>query len=118
MGPVSGSDARSDVPALAGDRSGGSAGTRAQRSVGVPELGREQLLGILESINEGVITADQTRVIDDGIGIRPADRGKSGAFGLVGMNERVRAVGGEMAVAGHPGTGTTITITVPASAGD
>jgi PAS domain S-box-containing protein len=53
------------------------------------------------------------RVIDDGSGILPADRTKSGSFGLLGMHERVRAVGGDIAIASTPGAGTTITITVP-----
>ena len=64
----------------------------------------------LSAADEGRVAL---RVIDDGTGIRTADRAKSGSFGLLGMHERVRAVGGEIAVAGRPGAGTTVTVTVP-----
>ena len=83
MCPVSGTDVRSDgAPAFARNRSASPAGTDAVRSVGAPELGRAHLLGILESVNEGVITADQTQTIV------MANRAAAAMFGadeLVGM---------------------------------
>ena len=36
-----------------------------------------------------------------------------GGFGLIGMEERVGLVGGELRVESAPGRGTQITITVP-----
>lgn len=52
-------------------------------------------------------------VHDDGKGIRPEDRGKRSAFGLPGMEERVRALGGSLAVCVAAGGGTTVRATVP-----
>lgn len=56
-------------------------------------------------------------VDDDGVGfdgrigvVRPG----SGGFGLVGMRERVLAVGGTLAIETAPGEGTTVAVTVPA----
>ena len=42
-----------------------------------------------------------------------SDIAKGGAFGLMGIRERVHALRGEMDIAGSPGAGTTITITLP-----
>jgi signal transduction histidine kinase/ligand-binding sensor domain-containing protein len=57
------------------------------------------------------------RVRDDGIGM-PADvlaRGhKQGHFGLVGMRERAEKIGGQVMVSSGSGTGTEITLTLPA----
>ena len=61
---------------------------------------------------EGRITL---RISDNGSGIRAGDHRKPQAFGLLGMKERVRAVGGVLQVAGQPGTGTTVEVSVPAS---
>ena len=49
---------------------------------------------------------------DDGRGFsaRRADAKRRGGFGLAGMSERVRVLGGEQAITSVPGEGTTITI--------
>jgi PAS domain S-box-containing protein len=52
-------------------------------------------------------------VSDNGKGIRKMDISKAGAFGLIGIRERAHALGGEMAVEGIPGRGTTVTVTIP-----
>ncbi|MCO1657321.1 sensor histidine kinase [Pseudonocardia humida] len=54
-------------------------------------------------------------VDDDGIGFAgtPAPR-PDGGFGLIGMRERVAAVGGHLAVESAPGEGTTVAASVPA----
>lgn len=53
------------------------------------------------------------RVGDDGRGL-PDDAGsKPGSFGLLGMRERVLAVGGRLRVLGPPGQGTTLEVEVP-----
>lgn len=49
---------------------------------------------------------------DNGRGIAPADRQKPQSFGLRGMNERARALGGTMTLAPGAGGGTTVTIKI------
>jgi signal transduction histidine kinase len=55
-------------------------------------------------------------VRDDGKGIAAAvlDGGREGHFGLMGMRERAQRVGGELTVTSIPGTGTRVTLIVPA----
>nr|WP_062335436.1 ATP-binding protein [Herbidospora sakaeratensis] len=54
---------------------------------------------------------------DDGIGfVVPEELGRlqsQGHFGLVGMAERARAVGGHLRVRSYPGAGTVVTVCVP-----
>ena len=49
---------------------------------------------------------------DDGAGFEPAQVGAS-RYGLVGMGERARQIGAELAVESAPGQGTTITAMAP-----
>jgi signal transduction histidine kinase len=51
-------------------------------------------------------------VADDGTGFDP--RAATEGFGLVGMQERVALVGGELTVDSTPGQGTTVQARVPA----
>ncbi len=53
------------------------------------------------------------RISDDGKGLAPEDRVKPLSFGLLGMAERTRAVGGTLQVISHPGDGTTVEVVVP-----
>ncbi len=53
---------------------------------------------------------------DDGVGSFPGNTRKPRSFGLIGVRERVYALGGEFSLASLPGNGTTLTITIPASA--
>jgi signal transduction histidine kinase len=64
------------------------------------------------SFLDDVVTLD---VDDDGIGFdgRPAAR-SDGGFGLIGIGERIAAVGGELSVEAASGQGTTIAVSVPA----
>jgi two-component system sensor histidine kinase UhpB len=50
---------------------------------------------------------------DNGRGITKAERSSGKSIGLLGMSERARLLGGRMAIAGAPGRGTTVTVTVP-----
>ncbi len=52
---------------------------------------------------------------DDGAGFDPAtaDGPKDGHFGLQGMRERIKRLGGRLTIASAPGGGSTITATVP-----
>jgi signal transduction histidine kinase len=52
-------------------------------------------------------------VSDDGTGIRPEDLRKASSFGILGMSERARGVGGWVEVNGQPGHGTTVVVSVP-----
>ena len=50
---------------------------------------------------------------DNGIGI-PEDKISSHAsFGLMGIKERARVLGGEVGISGIPGKGTTVTVSIP-----
>jgi len=59
-------------------------------------------------------------VSDDGVGFTPAGRfdsyTRAGHFGLVGINERARQLGGALTIRSAPGAGTTLTVTFPESA--
>jgi PAS domain S-box-containing protein len=55
-------------------------------------------------------------VVDDGVGLAPGYRHKSESFGLQGMNERVRAVGGEITIISRDSSGTTVSASVPGRA--
>jgi signal transduction histidine kinase/ligand-binding sensor domain-containing protein len=56
-------------------------------------------------------------VLDDGRGFDPSARRETaagqGGFGLSGMAERARLLGGELRVQSAPGRGTRVTVTVP-----
>ena len=57
-------------------------------------------------------------VRDDGRGIEAADQGKQGAFGLLGIRERVTLLGGEVAITGKPGQGSQVRARIPLAAAD
>lgn len=83
--------------------------TNAQRHAHAREV------DVTLSLHDGVITAE---IADDGVGFEPSASGSG--FGLFGIRERVRAVGGRLTVVSAPGDGTRVTVfvtsrTVPAS---
>lgn len=55
------------------------------------------------------------KVSDNGAGFDSADDtvSRPGHFGLIGMKERARKIGGEMTITSSPGAGTTVEIVVP-----
>jgi two-component system NarL family sensor kinase len=53
-------------------------------------------------------------VTDDGIGLDP-EKGRRG-LGLRGIEERVKELGGSMAIARHGGAGTTVSVLLPVPA--
>jgi signal transduction histidine kinase len=60
----------------------------------------------------------RTRVRDDGIGIDAtvlSQEGRPGHFGLKGMRERARGIGGQLEVWSEHGAGTEVELTIPAS---
>jgi PAS domain S-box-containing protein len=54
-------------------------------------------------------------IIDDGTGIPDDALAKAGAFGLLGIRERVGALGGTLAVRKNDGAGTTVRVHIPHS---
>ncbi|MFF5293811.1 sensor histidine kinase [Paractinoplanes globisporus] len=59
-------------------------------------------------------------ITDDGVGFAVPDDlaglQSAGHFGIVGMDERARAIGGVLRIASTPGSGTRITVNVPSGA--
>lgn len=55
------------------------------------------------------------RISDNGRGIRADEPRRADSFGLIGMRERVRALGALLRVDSGPGEGTTIHVVVPAA---
>jgi two-component system sensor histidine kinase UhpB len=55
-------------------------------------------------------------VKDNGRGMAPDKLQKPGSFGLIGMRQRVTALGGEMKIDSSEGAGTAIMITIPLNA--
>ena len=56
-------------------------------------------------------------IADDGTGFDVAARAAAeGHFGIRGMQERARRIGGGLAIQSHPGSGTRVTLTVAAAA--
>ena len=50
---------------------------------------------------------------DNGRGIRDSDLSGSTSYGIIGMRERVYALGGDFDISGKPGRGTRISVSVP-----
>jgi signal transduction histidine kinase/ligand-binding sensor domain-containing protein len=60
----------------------------------------------------------RVRICDNGKGIDPAileGGGRAGHYGLAGMQERARSVGGKLALSSKPDCGTETELTIPAS---
>lgn len=53
------------------------------------------------------------KITDNGIGIYPESRKNANSFGLVGVEERIHALGGEFLISSAPGKGTTLTVYIP-----
>lgn len=58
------------------------------------------------------------RITDNGRGITPEDLEKHGAFGLMGMKERVTSMGGRFRVRGMKNRGTTMVAALPLAGGN
>ena len=52
-------------------------------------------------------------IADDGIGLFAGSRRKENVFGMVGIEERIDALGGTFSIACDPGQGTAITVSIP-----
>jgi signal transduction histidine kinase len=58
-------------------------------------------------------TVCEATLRDNGVGFTVAASEASSHYGLKGMRERIRKIGGEMSLQTAPGRGTQIHITVP-----
>jgi signal transduction histidine kinase len=102
----------------------------ADESVAVPDrlamplyrVAQESLNNSIRHANACVITVSVfedsaqrivLRVQDDGRGMNAEDPPKGKTFGLIGMRERIYALGGQFQVKSAPGQGTTIEAAVP-----
>lgn len=52
-------------------------------------------------------------IADNGVGIDPEQRDKKRKFGLTGIDERIKALGGKFSVDSTPGKGTTLHLSIP-----
>lgn len=59
----------------------------------------------------------ELRVRDDGRGLQAVDLRKDGSYGVLGMRERLHALGGELTVVGIPAEGTLVRARVPLRSG-
>jgi signal transduction histidine kinase len=55
----------------------------------------------------------EMEVTDDGRGIRPEQVSNGRSLGIVGMRERVRSLGGLLAIEGRRGGGTSVRVSIP-----
>jgi NarL family two-component system sensor histidine kinase YdfH len=60
----------------------------------------------------------EIEVADDGVGFDPKTVApSSGHYGLIGLHERARLIGGQLTIISSPGKGTTLRVRVPGSEG-
>ena len=103
-------------------------------SPGLPQEVKQNLLRIAQEAVANTLKHASARMIwvkldiqnrrlrmhirDDGRGFEPASvfSGIDGHFGLLGMRERAKRLGGELDLASRPGEGTIVEVTVPLSA--
>jgi PAS domain S-box-containing protein len=87
-------------------------------------VAQEALNNVLKHAQASTVRLDLTLVAADRVALRVQDNGKGfntrqrhrqDAFGLQGMAERVRALGGTLRIESPPGGGTAIEVTLPLS---
>ena len=64
--------------------------------------------------DDDVLRLKRVEIVDDGSGFDPGSDGRGA--GLQNMEDRVAAIGGDMAVHSAPGAGTTVTASLPVAA--
>jgi signal transduction histidine kinase/ligand-binding sensor domain-containing protein len=72
------------------------------------------------NIEVGVLSDEeglQVWVRDDGRGFSPEGAANGGGFGIIGMHERARRLGGVLTIQSTPGAGTEVSLLVPRSQG-
>ncbi len=102
-----------------------------ERGPGAPRLNRDTELALYRVVQEALANAmrhSQAAAVvvrihtgpagisaiieDDGRGFDPARVGLRG-LGIIGMRERARNAGGELAIESHPGAGTRVRVVIP-----
>lgn len=53
------------------------------------------------------------KITDNGVGFTGTQQHKINSFGLIGMHERARYLGGQLSIISHPGKGTSLTLRIP-----
>lgn len=93
----------------------------ADLNTAVFRIFQETLTNVLRHANATQITINTTAirgeavltVRDNGRGILPDEITNRRSIGLLGMEERAALLGGRFAIAGEPGRGTTVTVSIP-----
>lgn len=99
---------------------GGSAPLPARIEAGLCRIAQEGIANALRHAEAHTIRLELTggankivlSIEDDGRGFDPAEA-TGGRFGLIGMRERARLLGGDLQVVPQPGAGTRIEATIP-----
>ncbi|HET6484958.1 MAG TPA: sensor histidine kinase, partial [Spirochaetia bacterium] len=82
---------------------------------------QEALTNVARHAHATTVTVDLHReggrlrvsVEDNGVGIDEARLANTRSYGLIGIRERVLSLGGELAIRGAPGRGTTVSLSIP-----
>ncbi|NMM38554.1 MAG: PAS domain S-box protein [Glaciimonas sp.] len=96
-------------------------GLNADQTLAVFRILQESLANVVRHANatevEIALSQDERgflmQVKDNGKGLQPDDRRKANSFGLMGIKERIHALGGELIIASSPGNGTALSISIP-----
>jgi len=86
--------------------------TAQEALTNISKYARCDLVTIDLTDTEGMLTLEVT---DNGQGISAEDMSKSASFGLKGLRERAKAVGGWLDVSSRAGIGTSIILSIPLS---
>ncbi|MGZ5885094.1 MAG: ATP-binding protein [Burkholderiaceae bacterium] len=93
-----------------------------QIATGIFRIVQESLTNVSRHANASQVNIKLQRdkeslflqVIDNGVGIPQGCRRKANSFGLIGMQERISQMGGELTVANiEEGAGTALTVSIP-----
>jgi two-component system NarL family sensor kinase len=99
---------------------GGNRPLLVRTEVGLYRIAQEALSNIVQHaqaahvfLRLSITTTEVTMIIeDDGQGFDPAEIAKN-RYGLIGMNERVSLLGGQLHIESGPGAGTRLVVAVP-----
>ncbi len=108
------------------DAAAGDEGLDARRATALFRIFQEALTNVARHAGAKRVTvtldAEERdlvlRVSDDGKGVAAADLEAPSALGVLGMQERARAVGGSVVVEGAPGRGAQVVARVPRGSGE
>lgn len=98
----------------------------SEQSIALFRICQESLNNIAKHANASLVTITLTckmhtvelQVIDDGVGISPADQHKTNTFGLRGMAERISILNGNLSISSTASKGTQIFARLPLTRND